>query len=129
MARLAVAEQKWPEVADAAEKALKLNPYLAPDIYFYSAVANLNLQKLDIAEEHAQQALKLDERHRFPKINHLLGVIHAQRQNYPKAAENLRDYLKFAPQAADADAVRKQLAELEKMAGGEAGGQQATQAQ
>ena len=129
LSRIAIAENKWQEVADNAGRLLKLNPYFSPEIYFYSAVANLNLQKLDVAEEHAREALKMDEKHRIPKINHVLAVILAQRQDYPGAAENLRDYLKFAPKAEDADNVRKQLAEVEKRLPGAEAGQQQTQAQ
>jgi len=115
LARLAAVESKWQDAADYSSRLVRLNPYYSPDAYFYSALANLNLNKLEAAEEHAREALKMDAQHRNPKINHLLGVILAQRADYPAAAENMRDYLRFSPDATDADAVKKQLAEVEKL--------------
>jgi hypothetical protein len=43
-------------------------------------------------------------------------VILAGRREYTTAADEFRDYLKFAPGAKDADAVRSQLADIEKLA-------------
>ena len=83
-------------------------------MYFFSAVANYNLQKSDVAENQAREAAKLDKEHRIPKINQLLGIILAQKQDYTGAAENMRIYLKFSPNAPDVDAVKQQLADLEK---------------
>lgn len=114
LAIVAVLQQKWDDVARYTSQTLKLNPFIAPEIYFYSAVANFNLRKIDVAEDHARQAAKLDPQHKTPRINHFLGVILAQKQEYKEAAENLRIYLKFSPKAPDAATVKQQLAELEK---------------
>ena len=86
-------------------------------MYFYSAVANYNLHKIDIAEGHARQAAKLDAEHKTPRINHLLGLILAEKQDYKDAAENMRIYLQFSPNAADAAQVQQILAEVEKADG------------
>ena len=118
LARLAAVEKKWDEVTQYTDKVLKLNPYLSPEIYFYSAVANYNLQKMDIAEEHAREAAKMDEKHRNPRINQLLGVILAEKRDYKGAAENMRIFLKAFPDAPDAAMVKNQLAELERLEGG-----------
>jgi tetratricopeptide (TPR) repeat protein len=115
MARIAAAEKKWDESAEHAGKVIKLNPYFSPDVYFISGLANLNANKLDAAEEHAREALKMDANHRNPKIAHLLGVILAQKQDYAGALENMRAYLKYAPDAPDADNVKKQLTEVERL--------------
>ena len=63
-----------------------------------------------------QEAAKRDTQHRIPKINHLLGVILAEKQDYSRAAENIRLYLKLSPNASDADTVRKLLADVETAA-------------
>ena len=125
LARLAAQEKKWEEAADLSGKLIKLNPYLSADAYFVSAVANLNLKRTDIAEEHTREAIKMDKEHRNPRINHLLAVILQSKQDYAGAAASLRDYLKYAPKAADADEMRQQLAELEKQVGTAAGTAQA----
>jgi tetratricopeptide (TPR) repeat protein len=117
LAVIAAGEKKWEDVAQTTAQLIKLNPYYSPQIYFFSAVANYNLQKIDLAEEHAREAAKMDEKHRNPRINHLLGVILAQRKDYKGAAENMRIFLKANPDAADAAMVRNQLAEVEKELG------------
>jgi Flp pilus assembly protein TadD len=114
LARIAASEKKWEEAAENAGKVIKLNPYYSPEPYFLSGIANLNLNNIDVAEEHAREALKMDANHRNPKIAHLLGYILAQKQDYAGAAESMRAYLKFAPNANDADQVRQQIAEMEK---------------
>ena len=117
LAMMAVVQQKWEDVALYTSQLLKLNPYLSPEIYFYSAVANYNLHKIDVAETHARQAAKLDAQHKTPRINHLLGLIQAQKQDYKDAAENMRIYLKFSPDASDAAEVQQMLTEVEKADG------------
>jgi len=129
LARLAGAEQKWSEVAEYTGKVVKLNPYFSPDIYYLGAVAQFNSSKPDQAEEYAREALKLDAQHRNPRINHLLGVILAQKELYPEAAENMRTFLKRVPEGPDAENVKKQLAEVERRMGAAATaqGQQVSQ--
>jgi tetratricopeptide (TPR) repeat protein len=114
LARLAAMEKKWDESAANSAKLIRLNPYVSPQVYFVSGVAHLNLQQLDVAEEHTREALKRDEKHQNPKINHLLAVILAQKQDIPGAAEQLRAYLKLAPNAPDAETLKQQLADMEK---------------
>ena len=125
LARLAAVEKKWEEAADLTGKLIRLNPYFSADAYFVSAVANLNLNRTDIAEEHTREAAKMDKEHRNPRINHLLAVILQNKQDYAGAAASMRDYLKYAPKAQDADAIREQLGELEKKLGAAAGTAQA----
>lgn len=117
MAVLAARENKWKDVADTTDRAIKLNPVDFPQAFFYNSVANYNLRNLDAAERSAREAQKLDSQHRFPKINHLLGIILSEKRDYAGAAEQMRSYLKFAPTAQDAGAVRTQLAEIEKLSG------------
>lgn len=124
LARLAAAEKNWKESAEYTDKLLKLNPYFSPEAYFINSISYLNLQNLDKAEEGAREALKMDAQHHNPKISQLLGVILAQKQDYPGAAENMRNYLKFAPNAPDAGTVKMQLTEVEKLLGAKADSKQ-----
>jgi tetratricopeptide (TPR) repeat protein len=117
LALLSAVQNKWDDVVVYSSQVMKLNPDVTPDVYFYSAVAHYNLQKLDIAKDHARRASKLDTQHRNPRINHLLGVILAQTQEYKEAAENLKLYLKLTPSAPDAAAVNEMLAEISKTTG------------
>jgi tetratricopeptide (TPR) repeat protein len=108
--------RRWQELADTSEKAASLDPFHYPQAFFLNAVANYNLHNIDRAEESARRAQKLDVNHQMPQISHFLGVVLAERQNYAAAAAEMRDYLKFAPEASDAADVRSQIAQLEQSA-------------
>ncbi len=112
--RMSVRDNKWADAAGYGSKAIKLNPYLSADIYFLSGVAHYQTKQMDVAEEYTRAALKLDEQHKNPKINHLLGVILVEKADYSGAAEAMRAYLKQAPEAKDANNVKQQLVEIEK---------------
>jgi tetratricopeptide (TPR) repeat protein len=117
LAVLGVIEQKWDDVVMHTSQLFKLNPFVTPDMYFYSAVANYNLQNVDVAEKHAHEAARLDTQHQIPKINHLLGLILAERREYKEAAEHLQTYLKLSPNAPDSAAVKQMLADMETASG------------
>jgi tetratricopeptide (TPR) repeat protein len=116
LARLAAVERKWDEASEYSGTLIKLNPFIAPDVYFYSSVANLNLNNLDVAEEHAREAVKMGFDKKNPRVTHLLGVILAQKGQLAGAVENLRAYLQVAPKDdADRGNIENQLAEVERL--------------
>ncbi|MBI4908494.1 MAG: tetratricopeptide repeat protein [Acidobacteria bacterium] len=110
-------EKKWKECAETSGKAVKLNPFDYPEAYFYSAVANLNLQNLDDAEKSAREGIKADPRKRLPKMRHVLGIVLAQKNEVPAAMESMKEYMAMLPQGSpDISLVKGQLAQLEKFA-------------
>ena len=114
LATMDLNEKKWQEAADTTDRIVHLNPGDFPQAWYYNAYANYNLQKFDLAEKSAREGLQRDTAHKYPRLSRVLAVILAQRQDYDGAAKLLRDYLQYAPNATDAEIVRKQLAELEK---------------
>ena len=112
----ALNEHKWDEAANLTDRVMRLNPYDFPMAYYFNAVANLQLQKLDVAEKSAREAVKLDTAKQNPRAFYILGVIQSQKQDFPGAAESLRTFLKEAPDSKEADNVRKQLGEIDKAA-------------
>ena len=106
---------RWKELADSSEKAVRLDPFNYPQAFFYNAVAHYNLHEPGAAEESARRAEKLDTHHQIPEVSRLIGLILAERNDYNGAAAEMRDYLKFAPQARDAADTRSQLARFEKL--------------
>jgi tetratricopeptide (TPR) repeat protein len=120
LAFISAGEQKWQEVADQTDRLLRLNPVDFPQAWFLNASANYYLGKKDVAEKSAREGISRDPAHRIPRINYLLGIMLAQKQDYAASAEYLRDYLRYAPHATDLDEVKKQLAEIEKVSGPEA---------
>lgn len=120
LAMLSAQERNWQEVADTTSRLLRLDPFDYPQAYFFNSVANFNLRKLDEAERSVREGLKIDQQNRVPKMKHLLGIILANKQDYAGAAELLRAYLPHAPNEQEAELVRKQLAEIEKLMGTQA---------
>jgi tetratricopeptide (TPR) repeat protein len=118
VAAVQAVRKQWPQLAETSGALLRLDPYDYPQAYYMSALANYNLRNLDAAEKSAREAERLDALGHFPLSWQLLGVILANRRAFPEAAEQMRAYLKFAPQASDAAAVRAQLSQLEALSGG-----------
>jgi len=116
MASLSAMEKNWAETDRLTDKAVQLDPLDFPIAFFYNAVANLNLGKVDDAEKSARKALQLDGGHSIPRLPLLMAKILETKKDYAGAAEQLRTYLKISPDAADAAAARENLATLEKSA-------------
>ncbi|MES1257193.1 MAG: tetratricopeptide repeat protein [Acidobacteriota bacterium] len=112
---MAAQQQKWEEAGQYLDRGLKLDPIDFPQAWYVDSVANYNLKKYDAADKSAREALKQDPRHGNPRIQYLLGLILVEKHDYPGSAEQFRDYLKNAPNAADREKVKDQLAELEKV--------------
>ena len=107
-------DKKWEDVATTTGRVIKLNPFDFPEAYFLNAVANLNLKKLDDAETSARAAMKMDASKRVPQLDHMLGIILAQKQDYTGAAASMRSFLERAPNDPSAALVKKQLAEIDQ---------------
>ncbi len=127
LARLALDAGNWRELADTTDRLIKLDPVDHPAAYLYNAMANLSLKRFDAAEKSAWAAEKLDTQHRYPKREEVLAAILAAKRNYAGAAEHLRIYLQIAPDADDAQPIRSQLAEYQRLA--EAGAETAKTAE
>ena len=106
---------RWDELAKLTETATRLDPFDYPQAFFFNALANYNLKNLDAAEKSAKEADRLDTRHQYPQNSQLLGLILAQRQDFTGAAEQFKNFLKVTPEGPDAERVRAQLAQVEKL--------------
>jgi Flp pilus assembly protein TadD len=112
LAAINMRANQWEPAADLTQKLVTLNPFM-PQAYYFNAVANFNLGKIDQAEKSARSALQGDEAKRLPYTHRLLGAILAKQGNFPTAAEEYRTFLKLSPSAPEADQLRRQLAEWE----------------
>ncbi len=117
LSQMAAGALKWDEAAELSGKLIRLNPVDFPQAFLINGVANYNLKKYDEAEKSAQEAVKMDLQHRMPKAHHLLGALLAEKGELEPAANQLRNYLKFSPQAGDAEGVRKMITEIESRLG------------
>jgi len=82
----------------------------------FNALGNYYLGNKEAAEKSAREGIAHDPAHRYPRVSYLLGVLLSQKRDFSAAADNIRDYLKYAPNATDAEQIRKQLEEVEKAA-------------
>jgi tetratricopeptide (TPR) repeat protein len=118
-ARLALDEGRLEDGLRLSEQALAINPVEFPEAWFYNAVANFNLKRLDAAETSVQRAMALDTRHvLLPRAEHLLGFVLAQKHEYQKALVHLRNYVRISPLATDVPETISLIATLEHIAPG-----------
>jgi hypothetical protein len=113
---LAARNHNWKELSELSDRVVRLNSFDFPEAFFFNAVANYNLKHIDVAEKSARAAQKLDTRHQYPQVDHLLGTILVDRRQYSAAADEFRSYLVQSPTAVDAAVVRKQLDDAERLA-------------
>ena len=112
---LAVQAKRWPDVVQITDRALKLDSFDYPQLFFFNAVANYNTKNIDAAERSAKQAERLDSQHTLMQNVRLLGLIYARKGDLPAASEQFRTYLKLAPNGEEADATRADLQRLERL--------------
>ena len=115
LASVALREKRWKDVVRFTDEVARLNPFAFPESYLYSAAANYNLGNLEPAERNTRKFQLLDTEHRHPEAALLLSEILASRHDYAGAAEQKKNYLSIAPNAANADAVKAEVKRLEAL--------------
>ncbi|HEX3585491.1 MAG TPA: tetratricopeptide repeat protein [Candidatus Angelobacter sp.] len=113
LAAMAVVENKWTEAAQLTDQLIQLNSFAYPMAYFFNAAANLNLGKLDAAEQSARKFQEVDKAHSRPDIALLLANILTGKHQYAEAAQLYRDYLALKPDAPNADTLKKEVQRLD----------------
>jgi len=117
LADIAARGQQWEEMLKFSRRALDLDPTDNVVAYDYHAGANLNLHKLPEAERSALRAVEIDKNHSDPRLHFLLAQIYEAKGDAANEAAQLREYLKFASDPADAAMAKQYLTELEKHTG------------
>ncbi len=109
LALIAMQEKRWEDVVTFSDQVARMNSLAFPSAYFYNAVANYNLGRIEPAEQSARKFKSLDVEHRHPDVYLLLGRIFLQKNDPASAALEMREYLTVAPTAANAEEVRQWL--------------------
>jgi tetratricopeptide (TPR) repeat protein len=127
---MAYAEQDWTEVlrltnhiialdpmnhAALTDYILDLDPSEGTAAYFYNAVANFKLDRMEEAEKSAVKAEHLDMRTQFPEVHLLLADLFARKKDYSGAVAETQTYLDLVPHAKDGERVREQLARFQRL--------------
>ena len=130
LASMAFAEEDWRAVLQFTDHILGLDPFNYGEInsyvldldelnptetYFYNAVANYKLNRIEEAEKSALKAERTDLLNNFPQLHVLLAEIFARKKNYTVAMLELRSYLELVPHAKDSDVIRQRLAKLQEL--------------
>lgn len=115
LAELDMQQKQWQALVTVTGQLLALNPVSFPDAWLRSALGNYYLHNFPDAEKSARQGMKMDDQHRVPKLEYLLGIILLQKREYQEAATHIQNYLKFVTQPAEIEEAQKQLAEITRL--------------
>jgi len=105
--------QKWQELVDVTSRELELNPAGSPQVWYYHALGNFRLNKVDVAQASAEKALAMDPAHTVPVTEQLLAVILVGKQDYAGALQHLRNCLTYFKPGPNLDLVKQQISQLE----------------
>jgi len=114
LAALELQAAQFESAVDMAGRALELHPGTV-SASFLQAVANFRLHRLDAAEKSARDAEK-GLHQNIPQVHLLLADIFLTKRDYSDAAEQMRTYLKEAPQGQYASQTKQRLEQIEKTA-------------
>jgi tetratricopeptide (TPR) repeat protein len=103
-------QSKWEDAARYLDKAVRLDPTDSPMAWYFSAVANYNLGRFDVAERSVRAEMKLDKN---PDAEYLLGLVLIGKKDLKGGAEALRNYIAVSPKAATVAMAQKQLIRVE----------------
>jgi tetratricopeptide (TPR) repeat protein len=114
IASIYATQKNWEASLAAVRQSLKLYPWGSPQVWYFSALANLNLNHPHFAETSSRAALEIDPSHFAPNTEQLLAIVLAGRGDYAEALQHLRSSLTYIPPGPNADLIRKQIAQVER---------------
>jgi outer membrane protein assembly factor BamD (BamD/ComL family) len=129
LASLAFQEKDWTEVLRLTSYVLERDPVYRTstkdfvldldeanpaEIYFYNAIANFKLDRIEEAERSALQAEHVDLPTRYPQLHLLVAELSVRKNDYSVAIAELKTYLQLLPHAQNEEQVRAQLVKLEQ---------------
>jgi tetratricopeptide (TPR) repeat protein len=117
LAQISLQTKQWKDLADNTDQLLRLNPVSFPQYWLYNSIANFYLQDFDKAQKSAESGLNIDPKHQLPKLEYILGIVLAQKHDYPNALVHVRNYIRMVPNAPDIQIAQQQASELEKASG------------
>jgi tetratricopeptide (TPR) repeat protein len=117
LAAISAQAGKWQELVDCTSHELELNPRGNPQTWYYHALGNVKIGKMDVAQVSAEKALAMDPLHTQPNTEQLLAVILANNRDYAGALQHLRNCLTYVPAGPNADIIKQQIAQLEPAVG------------
>lgn len=114
LAGLAVEQTDWPGALASVGLYLQFDPNGTMHVWYYSAMANLQMGNIDAAENSANKLLAMDPLHNIRNGEQLLAVILARKADYADALVHLRHCLSYVTEGPDAELLRAQISQLQK---------------
>jgi tetratricopeptide (TPR) repeat protein len=115
LAWLYAGNKNWQAVAEYTDQLLALDPINLPEGYFLNAKAYYHLDNLDLAQKSAVRGRRMDLENRVPQIYLVLANVLAKKNDAAGYIDAMKQYLKAAPNAPDAPAIRSRIQENEKI--------------
>src|SRR5208283_4168064 len=113
MAVLSAKAGKWQELTEETKEALERNSRGTADLWYYNALGNYQMKRLEIAEASAAKSLAMDPLHVRPDTEQLLAIILLAKHDVPGALEHLHNCLIYFPPGPNYDLVSRQIERLE----------------
>jgi hypothetical protein len=114
LARLSIKSKDWDSAVKASDALIKADKRIFPEIYLHQAVARFELKDLAGAEASIQEAIRVDQIHRMPREEYILGRILEAKGDATGASEHMAKYLELDTMAPDAAAIRAHIQNIGK---------------
>jgi tetratricopeptide (TPR) repeat protein len=114
LAALAAQQEDWQGVVSNTNRSLELNPDGGMRIWYFDALANFQLGKIDAAEGSAKRLMVADPLHNIRNGEQLYAAILARKADYAGALAHLRNCLTYIPDGPDANLLKQQIAQLQR---------------
>ncbi len=114
LAALAVQAQDWRAALQSAGHSLELEPRGTIWVWYYSALANFQLGRLDAAEMSANKLVAMDPLHNVRGGEQLLAAVLARKADYNGALAHLRNCLTYIRTDSDISLLKQEIAQLEQ---------------
>ncbi|SPE25538.1 exported hypothetical protein [Acidobacteriia bacterium SbA2] len=114
LAALAARGEDWQGVLENTSRSLQLEPQGTIWIWYYEALANFQLGKVDAAETSAKKLVATDPLHNIRGGEQLLAAILAWKADYAGALAHLRSCLTYIQDQSDQVLLKQEIAQLER---------------
>jgi hypothetical protein len=113
LAELAAGNEDWQQVLQRTDRSLHLEPEGTIWIWYYRALANFRLGKVDEAEISAKKLIARDPLHNVRNGEQLLAAILARKSDFAGALAHLRNCLTYIQDTSDVALLKEEITQLE----------------